>query len=72
MKCSRPLPADDAHEIADGERCVTVKVAINWGDADARANWDGVYSFCCFDCLAAWAAEKAVQHDGRVVPMEVT
>lgn len=72
MKCSRPVPAAEAHEIVDGARCVTVRVAINWGDDDDRAEWAGDYSFCSFDCLAAWVAEKASQHDGRVVPIVPT
>lgn len=64
--CGNPLR--DRHEIADGDRRVDIRpLAVNWGDGDLRADWEGNYFFCSFGCLSDWASEKASQHDGRVV-----
>ena len=54
-------------KLVDGGRLLTAAVEINWGADDARADWAGERKFCSFKCLASWAAEKAVEHDGRTV-----
>jgi hypothetical protein len=59
-------PTRERHEIPEGDRRVSL-VRIDWGKADLREGWEGEYRFCSFRCLAEWAAEKADQHDGRVL-----
>lgn len=54
-------------ELADGARIVVISAFINWGDNDARADWQGEKSFCSFACLKEWAADMSASHDGRVV-----
>lgn len=58
-RCKNDLPA--------AGRIVVVKVAINWGADDARADWTGEKSFCSFACLKDWAEDMSVNHDGRTV-----
>lgn len=60
-------PARDRHEIAKGDRRVDLVFALDWGDDDLRASHSKPLSFCAFQCLAEWAAEKAGQHDGHVL-----
>lgn len=54
-------------EHAPGDRWITFTLAVDWGAADLRAAWNGSYELCSFGCLAQWAAEKAAQHDGKVL-----
>ena len=61
-------PERDRHTIAKGERRIDITpLAVDWGATDVRPSWQGTYTFCCFECLAAWASERAADHDGRVV-----
>lgn len=59
--------AGDTHEIAEGQRRLDVTVAIDWGTDDARDDHEKTVPFCSFKCLSAWAAGRAIAHDGRTV-----
>lgn len=63
--CAGPTRA--RHEISDQDRRLDVSVAINWGDLDEREESAKVSSFCSFKCLADWAANRGIAHDGRTV-----
>lgn len=68
MKCSAPVTAAEAHELKDGARRIEIPaLTIDWGKNDLRDTWTGAYTFCSFQCLAAWATEKAEQHDMMVL-----
>jgi hypothetical protein len=60
-------PAGDRHEIAEGARKVTLTGTVVWGENDIRAEWTGDYVFCSFGCLAEWATQRAIDHDGVVL-----
>lgn len=71
MICDAPLPAPQAHEIADGARAIAVDLTVDWGAADARDEYAKTLHFCKFGCLALWASEQAGKHDDRIVPKEM-
>lgn len=55
-------------EIGDGDRRIDVTVDVDWGTDDLRDPPPAkTTSFHSFDCLALWARDRAVQHDGVVV-----
>lgn len=54
-------------DIVAGGRTVSVDVRVDWGDGDERDVWEGGYVFCSFACCAAWASDRAADHDGRRV-----
>ena len=60
-------PTRPKHQIADGDRKVTLTAIIVWGQDDERGDWTGDYVFCSFGCLADWAATRAGDHDGIVL-----
>lgn len=55
------------HEISDEDRRLDVSVLIYWGDLDEREESAKVSPFCSFQCLADWAADRGIAHDGRTV-----
>lgn len=68
--CCNPehKPGGVPYEIPPGDRVITIaQLTIDWGDKDLRNDWTGVYTFDSFECVAAWAAEKAGQHDEHVL-----
>lgn len=60
-------PADAKHEIADGDRKITLTGIVVWGEQDLRDDWTGDYVFCSFKCVSEWAATRAADHDGVVL-----
>lgn len=55
------------HEIADGDRKISIDVHVTWGADDLRGDWEGQTHFCSFGCLEEWATAKAVDHDRRTI-----
>lgn len=53
--------------IATGDRRITLAAQVNWGQTDLREPWEGVYEFCSFRCVAGWAQDRSMAHDGRFV-----
>jgi hypothetical protein len=62
--CAGPACPLQGSEIPWGERRIDATVTVNWGEADLRADWTGVYSFCSFRCVADYATGRAGEHDG--------
>jgi hypothetical protein len=62
-----PGGAPGSHEIADGDRLLSLSFGVDWGDADLRDSHEKPLTFCSFACLAGWASEKSEQHDGRTL-----
>jgi len=65
MLCENPKR--ERHDIPDGGRKIELNAVVNWGDDDQRDDHAKTRRFCSFACLADWAAERAAQHDGRVL-----
>lgn len=63
--CQNPVGAK--HDLIDGGRLLSVQFQINWGDQDIRDRWEGGYEFCSFACMAAWATQRAADHDQHVL-----
>ena len=53
------------------DRIVHVDSAIEWGVGDVRSPWSGSFDFGSFACIGAWAADRAQQHDGRILAAQV-
>jgi hypothetical protein len=62
--CSGPSHPPTTVMVPGGRRIRIPQLTVEWGDRDLRDTWTGEYVFCSFACLAAWATEKALQHDG--------
>lgn len=55
-------------EIPDGARKIVVTVAVDWGKDDLRDPQEPKsYAFDKFACVADWANDRALSHDGIVV-----
>lgn len=63
--CQNPVAG--RHELHAGVRRLEVQLRTDWGGNDLRATHDKTLAFCSFACLAAWAQEKADQHDDVVL-----
>lgn len=55
------------HDIEDGARRIDAVINVDWGDDDLRSHHEKTISFCSFEHVAAWAAGRAIDHDGRNV-----
>lgn len=60
-------PGRERHEIEESARRVDLRFSIDWGGDDVRESHSKPLTFCSFQCLADWAAEKTEQHDGHVL-----
>jgi hypothetical protein len=59
--------APGRHEIPAGARRLELRFDVDWGDDDIRGSHSKPLTFCSFGCLAGWAAERGVQHDGSTL-----
>lgn len=59
--------AGNTHKIANGDRCLDLRFDVDWGDKDLRESHSKPLTFCSFTCLAAWATDRAAQHDGTTL-----